>query len=390
MIFALPVAPLDSVLLSKHNKMRRLFQYLFRRPVTWLANKLSSRPVRKDVFSSLDELVTNIHKGREDAGFILPFDLSKGRFIIFSDQHKGAKDAADDFRNAEVNFLTALDYYYKNGFCLANIGDCEELWENTPDKVIEKSRKSLLEEARFLQEDRYLRTFGNHDLEWKYAFQRELYLKGIFGKKLRVPEGVILKTRYDGEEFSILLTHGHQGDKTSDGNRFSMWVVAAIWTPIQRFLDISVNTISESFDLVDTHNIIMYEWSATQKNMLFISGHTHKPVFASLDHIERLMKQLEKASETGHNELIASLEKELAWRRQEYQEKKFVKTMVKPTYFNTGCCCFSDGDITGIEIDGDNIRLVKWKRNNDISERIILEQCPISYLFDEIRIEPKG
>ena len=164
-----------------------------------------------------------------------------------------------------------------------------------------------------------------------------------------------------------------------------MWIVAAIWTPIQRFLDISVNTTSDSFDLVDAHNIMMYEWSATQKNLLLISGHTHKPVFASLDHIERLLKQIDKARELGNVTLIDALEKELAWRKKEYGEKTFVKTMAKPTYFNTGCCCFSDGDITGIEIEGDNLRLVKWKEVNGVSERVILEQCPLSYLFDSIR-----
>src|SRR5688572_24777193 len=187
--------------------MRRLLQRLFRRPLTWIANKLSSRPDKSDVFESLNCLVENIHLGKEDSGFIQSFDLQTGKYIIFSDQHKGAKDAADDFRDAELNYLTALDYYFKNGFCLVNIGDCEELWENTPDKVVEKNRRSLLEEARFLLEDRYLRTFGNHDLEWKYSFQRDLYLQGIFGKKLKVPEGVILKTVYNNEEFSILLTH---------------------------------------------------------------------------------------------------------------------------------------------------------------------------------------
>jgi predicted phosphodiesterase len=365
--------------------MRRLLKYIFRRPLTWFANKVSSRPVKKDVFESLDILLAGIRKGKDEYGFIQKFDLRNGKFIIFSDQHKGAKDAADDFRNAETNYHTALDYYFKNGFCFANLGDCEELWENTPDMVVEKSRKSLLEEARFLQEDRYLRTFGNHDLEWKYSFQRELYLKGIFGDKLRVPEGILLCTTYNNEEFSILLTHGHQGDKKSDGNKVSMWIVAAIWTPIQRFLDISVNTTSDSFDLVDVHNIMMYEWSATQKNLLLISGHTHKPVFASLDHIERLLKQIEKANELGNLALVETLQTELAWRQNEYGEKTFVKTMVKPTYFNTGCCCFSDGDITGIEIEGDNIRLVKWKDDEGVSERVILEQCPLSYLFDSIR-----
>ncbi|RYY30844.1 MAG: metallophosphoesterase [Chitinophagaceae bacterium] len=365
--------------------MRKLFQYLFRRPVTWFANKVSSRPVKKDVFESMDILLDGIRNGKEEYGFIQNFDLRNGKFIIFSDQHKGAKDAADDFRNAEANYHTALDYYFKNGFCFANIGDCEELWENTPDKVVEQSRKSLLEEARFLQEGRYFRTFGNHDLEWKYAFQRDLYLEGIFGKMLRVPEGILLCTTYNNEDFSILLTHGHQGDKQSDGNKVSMWIVAAIWTPIQRFLDISVNTTSDSFDLVDEHNIMMYEWSATQKNLLLISGHTHKPVFASLDHIERLLKQIDKAKELGNITLVDTLEKELNWRRTEYGEKKFVKTMVAPTYFNTGCCCFSDGDITGIEIEGDNIRLVKWQDKNGNAERLILEQCPLSYLFDSIR-----
>ncbi|MET0299853.1 MAG: metallophosphoesterase, partial [Flavitalea sp.] len=360
-----------------------------RRPVTWLANKFSSRPVKKDVFESLDELVKNIHAGKEDSGLIVNFNLDSGKYIIVSDQHKGAKDAADDFRLAEDNYHAALDHYYKNGFTLINIGDCEELWENTPDKVVEKSRKSLLEEARFLQEDRYYRTFGNHDLEWKYSFQRELYLKGVFGKKLRVPEGIILKTNYNKQEYSILLTHGHQGDKQSDGNKFSMWFVAAIWTPIQRFLDISVNTTSDSFELIDTHNIMMYEWSATQKNTLFISGHTHKPVFASLDHIERLMKQIRKAEESQSTEIIATLKKELDWRQHEYRDKKFMKTMVKPTYFNTGCCCFNDGDMTAIEIEGDNIRLVKWKKKDNVPERIILEQCPVSYLFDELTAPDK-
>jgi hypothetical protein len=34
--------------------------------------------------------------------------------------------------------------------------------------------------------------------------------------------------------------------------------------------------------------------------------------------------------------------------------------MERPCYFNTGCCSFSDGDVTGIEIAEGYIRLVKW------------------------------
>jgi hypothetical protein len=32
----------------------------------------------------------------------------------------------------------------------------------------------------------------------------------------------------------------------------------------------------------------------------------------------------------------------------------------KPSYFNSGCCAYSDGSITGIEIADGEIRLVRW------------------------------
>ena len=36
------------------------------------------------------------------------------------------------------------------------------------------------------------------------------------------------------------------------------------------------------------------------------------------------------------------------------------KKMPLPCYFNTGCCSYGDGDVTGIEISGGMIRLVRW------------------------------
>ena len=34
-----------------------------------------------------------------------------------------------------------------------------------------------------------------------------------------------------------------------------------------------------------------------------------------------------------------------------------------PCYFNTGCCSFPDGDVTGLEIADEEIRLVRWPAN---------------------------
>ena len=83
---------------------------------------------------------------------MVPYEMNTGRFIIFSDQHKGARDAADDFMLAEKNYMAALDYYYNNQFHFINLGDCEELWENTPDDVMKMNKTVLASEVRFLQQ----------------------------------------------------------------------------------------------------------------------------------------------------------------------------------------------------------------------------------------------
>src|SRR5690606_15153910 len=130
--------------------MRKLLQYLLKKPVAWLALRLSSSPRRDQVFESLSALLAGIREHKSGYPPPLPFDMQSGRFIILSDQHKGAKDGADDFRLTEKTYMAALSHYYYEGFTLINLGDCEELWEATPSQVIEKNRATLLEEARFL------------------------------------------------------------------------------------------------------------------------------------------------------------------------------------------------------------------------------------------------
>lgn len=356
--------------------------------MTRLAQKLSSAPHKEAVFKSLSSLLTRMYANKKNDS-IISFDPRKSRFIIFSDQHRGKRDLADDFRLAEKNYQTALDYYFEQGYTLVCLGDCEELWENEPKPLMKYNEAVLQKEVNFLNDGRYYRMFGNHDLEWNYEFPRSLYLKPMFGDKLKVCEALIMQTVHNNETYSIFLTHGHQGDKRSDGNGFSKWVVAAIWTPIQRFLDVNIDTVSDSIELVDKHNIIMYQWSATQKNLVFISGHTHKPVFASMDHVERLTLQIENAKTAGDAAIIASLQAELDKRKAEYAGKQFIKTMAIPSYFNTGCCCFFDGDITGIEIADGEIRLIKWEELQKQPTRRVLEYAPLTYIFEQLRHKPE-
>ena len=103
-----------------------------------------------------------------------------------------------------------------------------------------------------------------------------------------------------------------------------------------------------------------------------------------MDHVDRLTKLSEKLKQGGDQNTIAAVEAELTKRKKEYAGKKLTKTMVKPSYFNTGCCCFIDGDITGIEIDGDSIRLIKWEEEEQMPVRKILEQSQLTYIFDQL------
>ena len=96
--------------------MRKILQWLLKRPLTWLAGKLSSAPDKKDVFNSLSQLLKQIETGKGKAGIIIPFDISTGKFIIFSDQHKGSRDDADDFKGADNNYMTALQYYFAHTY----------------------------------------------------------------------------------------------------------------------------------------------------------------------------------------------------------------------------------------------------------------------------------
>ncbi len=315
-------------------------------------------------------------------GQIVPFDANSGRFIIMSDQHKGAGDASDDFFTNQKNYEAALEYYYKQNYTYINLGDCEELWENKPEPVLELYKHLLQLEARFLKHNRYYKIFGNHDLLWFDNLAVKKHLEPIFGKKLRILEGLILQTAIHNRPVSFFLAHGHQGDKVSDNNAFSKWFVSRVWVPVQRWLRLNVNTPAKDFHLTDRHNRIMYLWTLRYQDVVLVTGHTHKPVFESLDHIQRLNSQLKDAQSSGNTGEVALLRQEIEKRILEYGGNPAeLSSWVKPTYYNSGCCCFNDADITGIEIADGNIRLVKWSAKKGSPQRLVAEESPLEKIF---------
>ncbi len=349
--------------------MRKLLRKILLRPVLWAAAKFSSKPNRERIFKALTELYEHITKEPGKKGPVIPFDPQTGKFIIFSDQHKGRRNGADDFSLAEPNYLAALQYYYDQDFYFINLGDSEELWENSLWQVKKYNAATFEAERQFLAKQKYSKVFGNHDLYWDNDPFAGWQLRSIFKEKVKVYEGVVLQMMVSSQQstldnqqppLTLFLTHGHQGDAQSDGNWFSKFFVANIWAPLQAFLRINPNTPAYDAEKKTLHNHIMYEWAAEQQDLLLVTGHTHQPVFASLTHLERLYKQFQLAQKENNKGELDKLLNEIKKREKEFTAVSVDYMSMKPVYFNTGCCCFSDGDITGIEIAGGCIRLVKW------------------------------
>jgi predicted phosphodiesterase len=391
--------------------MRRLVQIILLKPILWFSRKFTSRPERSRIFKALSDLFRNIKEEPGKKGVVLSLK-ENSRIIIFSDHHRGAKNGADDFMKAETSYLAALDYYFENKFQYISLGDSEELWENTLSQVKKNNTLTFEAEKRFILKDKFFKVFGNHDLYWDNSPIASQQLKAIYGKKLRVFEGIILekdnkeeytqkektnnpfsifKIKSDAEDevlpiancpLTIFLTHGHQGDASSDGNWFSKFFVANIWAPLQSYLRINFNTPAYDEDLKTAHNLIMYEWSAKYKSLILITGHTHQPVFESLTHPEKLYKQLGDAIKANRTDEVKQFEEEIKRRGRDYKTTPAQYLTMKPSYFNSGCCCYRDGDITGIEITYEKISLVKWNINK---QREVLDETTLNRLQEILK-----
>jgi len=321
-----------------------------------LFTKDTKARTRADIHAALTQAYANAEKRTIVA--------SKHPYVIFSDLHKGARDGADDFQRCERSYNAALVYYDELEYHLVELGDVEELWENKLEEVVGSYEHTLKLAARFHEQQRYTRIYGNHDIAWKddAFFQKQM---GGLGYKDVVPiEALRLVVHDDAskEIVELFLAHGHQGTASSDRYAwFSKLFVRLGWRRIQRLINRPWNTPSMDWKLRGEHAHDMETW-ANDNGHVLIAGHTHKPVFFGSA----------KTPEPPPSDLTAGVsdpaeEKALREARLEWAESERRRLASQPPidldtpcYFNTGCCSFGDGDITGIEIRDGEIRLVRW------------------------------
>jgi hypothetical protein len=300
----------------------------------------------------------------------LTLDPDHDRLVIFSDHHKGTRDGADDFLRCERAYSAALGYYLEAGYRLVALGDVEELWENDPGPVLKDYGDVLTLEAEFHAQGRYERFWGNHDDLWGQDRQVRKHLQALF-PGLKVREALKLRVERDGRRLGLIfLAHGHQG--TDDSERFawlSRFFVRQVWRRIQRRTGIASTTPAGDFNLRARHDRAMFEWASHHSDRpVLIAGHTHRPVFwtstpplRTTRRVADIERDLQRARQDhGKTSRIPELRAELEHARAEQRNSQKAFAITPPSYFNTGCCSFGDGDVTGIEIADGEIRLVRW------------------------------
>jgi UDP-2,3-diacylglucosamine pyrophosphatase LpxH len=324
-------------------------------------------------------------------------DLRDLKLIVFSDHHRGGRDGADDFKLCKSAYHAALGYYLEAGFELFLLGDVEDLWQVRPEVALHSYRDTLRLEAEFAKLDRYTRFWGNHDDLWQNQAALHKYLQPwLQGKEVLESLRLIIKDK-NATLGELFFAHGHQGTSFSDRYaRFSKPFVRYIFNPLQRLLQYRITTPATNYELRYQHEQAMFDWSRQHSGLILVTGHTHRPVFTSETHGQYLREELDElkaslnqaafaegASKEALQERIYKKTAELHWVLAQTDGLDLELAGAVPSYFNSGCCSFADGDVTGLEFEDGEIRLVRWPDQGQPWKRVlrraglreVLERC---------------
>lgn len=280
--------------------------------------------------------MSDVTKAYNNAKKIIYKDNSK--FVIMSDIHRGYKRKHDNFADNEDIYMAALKRYYKDNFTYIELGDGEELWENrSMDVIVQTYLDVYLLFRKFYKKNRLYLIYGNHDIEKRNPKFAEQHLYEYYDankkkhkdllKGINIYESIILESKnYEGE---IFLLHGHQVDMLN--NRFwrlARFLVRLLWKPLEHIGIKDPTSTAQVYEKKKAVEKKLTEWIIENKVMM-ITGHTHKPMFSDFD---------------------------------------------TPAYFNDGSCVSEDA-ITAIEIENDEISLVKWYyEKNKNGDKIVTKE----------------
>ena len=277
----------------------------------------------------------------------IPFD-NESKFILFSDCHRGDNSFADDFARNENIYFHAVQDYFEKGYTYIELGDGDELWENRNFSTLLNAHKNVYKLlVKFHNAGRLHLIWGNHDMVYRKPAYVKKHLSQYFEpitnstlplfKNLRYHEGVVLKHKITGQQ--LFLCHGHQADWMNyHGWKFNRFLVRVLWRPLQIFGISDPTSPAKNYRELKKVERRIKKWIEKNKKIITITGHTHRP--------------------------------------------RFPKPKDIP-FFNDGSCVHPRS-ITGLEIENNQITLVKWHisivENGNLSvQKVILEgPCNLS------------
>lgn len=251
----------------------------------------------------------------------LPLNVAS-KYILFSDCHRGDGGYADDFLHNKELFKFALKQYFKNDFTYIELGDGDELWENSFNDIFKAHKDTYGVLKQFHEKKRLHFIWGNHDMDYKkpkhiaknLAYfddnvkgpNQELMINASFS------EAIVLE---NNERKKIFLLHGHQADWFNYNFwKLSKFLVRFLWKPLQIIGIKDPTSPAQNFKELIKVEENLEKWIKKNNNQMIVTGHTHRPRFPS------------------PNEL---------------------------PHFNDGSCVHPRC-ITGLEIQNNEITLIKW------------------------------
>ncbi len=312
-----------------------------------MANKVIST---KNLYHQLDKIFDQSQT----------IELKEGRkWVIFSDLHMGDGGSTDDFQNNADLFQTVLkDHYLHYDYNLILNGDIEELQRFSLKKIIKRWKSVYDLFDTYADQLELYKTIGNHDLQLKVMKDLPFAYNIVEGLKLQHGEN------------NLFVFHGHQASKKyQEHNELIGFTLKYFANP----LGIKSYSVSHSSKKQYKIEKRVYGYSSYNK-IVSIIGHTHRPLFESLDKIDRLKYKIEQlcrdfvdSNQDRSDEIkdsIKSYKKELKNYHNESNEQSFQSNMYNslfhiPCLFNSGCVVGKRG-ITCLEIEEGVIRLVHW------------------------------
>jgi predicted phosphodiesterase len=213
---------------------------------------------------------------------------SESKIVFMSDAHRGDGSFSDELAQNRNIISHALEYYYRQGFTYIELGDGNELWENTFFKSLYRAHKNIfLILKKFHDDNRLHMVWGNHDMIYRnpkmvqkhYDKRKDDQTEELidFMPNLEYHESILLNCQETG--FQLLGMHGHQADMMNYVFwKFNRFFVRVFWKPLQSlgFYD-PTSPAQNHKELIRVERRIK-KW-ITETNMPIIAGHTHRPRF---------------------------------------------------------------------------------------------------------------